>query len=54
MRHLIQGIPLGLQFSVLAIGIIVVQSIVVQFDMLGGAMVSNAAQNGFRRGKQGQ
>ena len=46
-RHLIQGIPLGLQFSVLAIGIIVVQSIVVQFDMLGGAMVSNAAQNGF-------
>ena len=47
VRHLIQGIPLGLQFSVLAIGIIVVQSIVVQFDMLGGAMVSNAAQNGF-------
>lgn len=46
-RHLIQGIPLGLQFSVLAIGIIVVQSIVVQFDMLGGAMVSNSAQNGF-------
>ena len=46
-RHLIQGIPLGLQFSVLAIGIIVVQSIVVQFDMLNGAMVSNAAQNGF-------
>lgn len=31
----------------LAIGIIVVQSIVVQFDMLNGAMVSSAAQNGF-------
>lgn len=46
-RHLIQGVPLGLQFSVLAIGIIVVQSIVVQFDMLDGVMVSNAAQNGF-------
>ena len=46
-RHLIQGIPLGLQFSVLAIGIIVVQSIVVQFDMLNGVMVSNSAQNGF-------
>ncbi len=46
-RHMIQGIPLGLQFSVLAIGIIVVQSIVVQFDMIGGAMVSSAAQNGF-------
>ena len=47
VRHIIQGVPLGLQFSVLAIGIIVVQSIVVQFDMLNGAMVSSAAQNGF-------
>ena len=46
-RHLIQGVPLGLQFSVLAVGIIVMQSVVVQFDMLGGRMVSNAAQNGF-------
>ena len=46
-RHLIQGIPLGLQFSVLAIGIIVMQSVIVQFDTLGGEMVSNAAQNGF-------
>ena len=46
-RHIIQGVPLGLQFSVLAIGIIVVQSVVVQFDMLGSAMVSSAAQNGF-------
>ena len=46
-RHMIQGIPLGLQFSVLAVGIIVMQSVVVQFDMLEGAMVSNAAQNGF-------
>ena len=46
-RHLIQGIPLGLQFSVLSIGIIVMQSVIVQFDTLGGEMVSNAAQNGF-------
>lgn len=46
-RHLIQGIPLGVQFSVLAIGIIVMQSVIVQFDTLGGEMVSNAAQNGF-------
>ena len=38
---------LGLQFSVLAIGIIVMQSVIVQFDTLGGEMVSNAAQNGF-------
>ena len=46
-RHLIQGVPLGLQFSVLAVGIIVMQSVVVQFDMQNGAMVSAAAQNGF-------
>ena len=46
-RHLVRGIPLGLQFSVLAIGIIVMQGGVVQFDMRDGAMVSNAAQNGF-------
>lgn len=47
IRHIIQGVPLGLQFSVLAVGIIVVQSVVVQFDMLDGVMVSSAAQNGF-------
>ena len=46
-QHAFQGIPLGLQFSVLAIGISVVQSIVVKFDILDGQMVSNAAQNGF-------
>lgn len=45
--HAEQGIPLGLQFSVLAVGIIVMQSVVVKFDILDGAMVSNAAQNGF-------
>ena len=46
-RHITQGVPLGLQFSVLAVGIIVMQSMVVRFDMLDGVMVSNAAQNGF-------
>ena len=46
-RHLVRGIPLGLQFSVLAVGIIVMQGGVVQFDMRDGVMVSNAAQNGF-------
>ena len=46
-RHVSRGIPLGLQFSVLAVGIIVMQSVVVQFDMLDGRMVSSAAQNGF-------
>ena len=46
-RHVVQGVPLGLQFSVLAVGIIVMQSVVVRFDMLDGVMVSSAAQNGF-------
>ena len=46
-RHIVQGVPLGLQFSVLAIGIIVMQSVVVKFDILEGEMISNAAQNGF-------
>ena len=46
-RHIVQGVPLGLQFSVLAIGIIVMQSVVVQFDMLDGVMVSSSAQMGF-------
>ena len=47
LLHMEQGIPLGLQFSVLAVGIIVMQSVVVKFDLLGGVMVPNAAQNGF-------
>ena len=46
-QHIVQGIPLGLQFSVLSIGIITMQSVVVQFDMQQGLIVSSAAQNGF-------
>ena len=46
-RHLAQGLPLGLQFSVLAIGVLMMQSVVVQFDLLDGVMVSHAAQNGY-------
>jgi len=48
-EHLAQGLPLGLQFSVLAIGIIVMQSVVVKFDFdINGIMVSgNPAQNGY-------
>lgn len=47
--HLKQGIPLGLQFSILAIGIIVMQSVVVKFDLTeDGTMVAGTpAQNGF-------
>ena len=46
-QHIAQGVPLGLQFSVLSIGIITMQSVVVQFDTQAGLMVSSAAQNGF-------
>ncbi|MDE7439087.1 MAG: polysaccharide biosynthesis C-terminal domain-containing protein [Clostridia bacterium] len=47
--HLKQGLPLGLQFSVLAIGLIVLQSGVVSFDLKpDGTMVAgNPAQNGY-------
>lgn len=49
LRHLRQGIPLGLQFSVLAVGIIVMQSALVSFDLgADGIMAAgNPAQNGF-------
>lgn len=46
-RHLRQGIPLGLQFSVLSIGLIVMQSGVVKFDMSNGYIISASAQNGY-------
>ncbi len=47
--HLKQGVILGLQFSILAIGLIVMQSVVVKFDITSsGAMVNKTpAQNGF-------
>ena len=49
LNHLKQGVPLGLQFSVLAIGIIVMQGTLVKFDMgADGIMVPGTpAQNGF-------
>lgn len=49
LSHLRQGLPLGLQFSILAIGIIVMQGAVVRFDIAdGGLMVPGTpAQNGF-------
>ena len=48
-EHLKQGIPLGLQFSILAIGIIVMQGAVVKFDLTasGEMVASTPAQNGF-------
>ncbi len=48
-KHIKQGVPLGLQFSVLALGLIVLQGAVVSFDLTpDGAMVAgNPAQNGY-------
>ena len=48
-QHLSQGLPMGLQFSVLAIGIIVMQRALVGFDIgPDGIMAAgNPAQNGF-------
>ena len=49
MENCKQGVPLGLQFSILAIGIIVMQGAVVKFDLTAtGEMVAGTpAQNGF-------
>lgn len=48
-QHLKQGIPLGLQFSVLAVGIIVMQGALVNFDIRPDGLMEagNPAQNGF-------
>ena len=47
--HIRQGVPLGLQFSILAIGIIVMQGAVVKFDLTaaGEMAAGTPAQNGF-------
>ncbi len=47
-QHIVQGVPLGLQFSVLSIGLIVMMSETVRFDLMpDGLMVAgNPAQNG--------
>lgn len=52
--HLKQGLPLGLQFSILAIGVIVMQSVIVKFDVkTDGIMVDGTpAQNGFGAGSK--
>lgn len=47
-QHVKQGVPLGLQFSILSIGLIVMMSETVKFDLMpDGIMVAgNPAQNG--------
>ena len=48
-RHLRQGLPLGLQSSILAIGLIVMQNKIVAFDTdsLGQMVAGTPAQNGY-------
>lgn len=46
--HLKLGLPLAFQFSVLAVGLIVVQAVIVKFDTAStGEVISACAQNGF-------
>ena len=54
MMHIKQGIPLGLQFSVLAVGVIVMHGAVVEFDLTpnGTMTVGTPAQNGYGAGSK--
>ena len=48
LKHLKLGLPLAFQFSILAIGLIVMQSVIVKFDSNAlGVVISSNAQNGF-------
>lgn len=48
MKHLQMGLPLAFQFSILCIGLIVMQSVIVKFDSTSlGVVVRSDAQNGF-------
>lgn len=48
IKHLKLGLPLAFQFSILCIGLIVMQAIIVKFDTNpSGIVVSSYAQNGF-------
>ena len=47
IKHLKMGLPLALQFSILAIGLIVVQSVIIKFDSNSlNQVVASDAQNG--------
>lgn len=48
MNHLKLGLPLAFQFSILAIGLIVMQAVIVKFDTSEtGEVIVSYAQNGF-------
>ena len=46
-KHLKLGVPLGLQCSILAIGLIVMQGTMIQFDLLPDGTLGNDAQVGY-------
>ena len=54
IKHLKEGLPLGLQFSVLAIGVIVMQSVIVKFDVKSDGIMADGtpAQIGFGAGSK--
>ncbi len=48
IRHLKLGLPLAFQFSILCIGLIVMQAVIIKFDTnTAGQVVTSYAQNGF-------
>ena len=46
-KHLKLGLPLAFQFSILAIGLIVMQGTMIKFDILENGMLANEAQLGY-------
>lgn len=46
-KHLKLGLPLAFQFSILAIGLIVMQGTMIKFDILEDGMLANEAQLGY-------
>ncbi|HKL73030.1 MAG TPA: MATE family efflux transporter [Candidatus Onthovivens sp.] len=40
-KHLKLGLPLGFQFSILAVGFIIMQSVIIKFDTLNGVIAEN-------------
>lgn len=46
-RHLVLGLPLAFQFSILAIGLIVMQGTTIKFDILEDGTLANESQLGY-------
>lgn len=47
LKHLVLGIPLALQFSILAIGLIIMQGTTIKFDILPDNTLANESQLGY-------